>query len=91
VTVDDYIVKKSKSILFFIPLNSVFKVIFANSVVVFLMSYFPAFLKLTDKKILIVGGGKIAFEKLAHLLDFTTDITVVAPQLNQDMQSHIEK
>ena len=37
------------------------------------MSYFPAFLKLDNKKILIVGGGYIAYEKLDHLLDFTKD------------------
>jgi len=32
------------------------------------MGYFPAFFKLDDKKILIVGGGAIAYEKLVHLL-----------------------
>jgi len=38
------------------------------------MAYFPAFIKLDNKKILIVGGGYIAYEKLDHLLDFTHDI-----------------
>lgn len=49
------------------------------------MSYFPAFLKLDGKKVLIVGGGKIAYEKLKHLLDFTTNIHVVASHLCDDM------
>lgn len=53
------------------------------------MSYFPAFLKLDNQKILIVGGGNIAFEKLERLLDFTNDITVISPQLSQKMRETI--
>ena len=55
------------------------------------MSYFPAFLKFDNKKILIVGGGYIAYEKLDHLLDFTRDITVIAPELSSQMQDRITK
>ena len=43
------------------------------------MAYFPLFLNLEGKKILIIGGGKIAGDKLDHLLDFTTDITIISP------------
>lgn len=49
------------------------------------MSYFPAFLKLEDKKILIVGGGKIALEKLEHLLDFTHDIALLSLEFSDAM------
>ncbi len=55
------------------------------------MSYFPAFIKLDNKKILIVGGGYIAYEKLDHLLDFTSDIKVIAPKLSDEMQERIAK
>ena len=55
------------------------------------MAYFPAFLKLDNKKILIVGGGYIAYEKLDHLLDFTKDISVIALGLSDEMQSRIDK
>ncbi len=55
------------------------------------MAYFPAFLKLDDKKILIVGGGYIAYEKLDHLLDFTKDIEVIALDLSDEMRARIEK
>ena len=55
------------------------------------MSYFPAFLKLDNKKILIVGGGYIAYEKLEHLLDFTSDISIIALELSDDMKRVIEK
>jgi len=55
------------------------------------MSYFPAFIKLDDKKILIVGGGNIAYEKLDHLLDFTHNISVIALEFSDEMLSRIEK
>lgn len=53
------------------------------------MSYFPAFLSLDNKKILIVGGGAIAYEKLEHLLDFTTSISLIALDFNDKMQEAI--
>ena len=49
------------------------------------MSYFPAFVKLDNKKILIVGGGYIAQEKLEHLLDFTSDISLISLEFSEDM------
>lgn len=55
------------------------------------MAYFPAFVKLDNKKILIVGGGYIAYEKLDHLLDFTQDIYVVASEISDEMLQRIEK
>jgi precorrin-2 dehydrogenase/sirohydrochlorin ferrochelatase len=55
------------------------------------MSYFPAFLKLDNKKILIVGGGVIAYEKLGHLLDFTSDISVIALEFSDDMSKTIKE
>jgi len=55
------------------------------------MSYFPAFLKLDDKKILIVGGGTIAYEKLVHLLDFTDDIDLIAQEFSQEMLEKIKE
>jgi precorrin-2 dehydrogenase/sirohydrochlorin ferrochelatase len=54
------------------------------------LSYFPAFLKLDNKKILIVGGGYIAYEKLEHLLDFTSDISVISLDLSDDMNKMIK-
>ncbi|MFK5881298.1 MAG: bifunctional precorrin-2 dehydrogenase/sirohydrochlorin ferrochelatase [Sulfurospirillum sp.] len=55
------------------------------------MAYFPAFIKLDDEKILIVGGGNIAYEKLLHLLDFTKKITIVAKVISEDMMMLIKK
>jgi len=55
------------------------------------MSYFPAFLKLDNKKILIVGGGYIAYEKLQRLLDFTSNISIVALELSEDMSKTLSE
>ncbi len=53
------------------------------------MNYFPAFLKMDQMKILIVGGGAIATEKIEKLLDFTTNIEVIAAHYSEAMLSHI--
>jgi len=54
-------------------------------------SYFPAFLTLQDRKILLVGGGKIASDKLSKLLDFTLDIKIIAKNLSQEIKKYIKK
>jgi precorrin-2 dehydrogenase/sirohydrochlorin ferrochelatase len=58
---------------------------------VLFMSYFPAFLQLTNKKILIVGGGVVAYEKLLHLLDFTEDIFMIAEDFSDEMLQKIQE
>ncbi len=50
------------------------------------MDFFPAYIKLNDKKILLVGGGKIATDKLMHLLDFTYNISVLAIIVNDNIK-----
>jgi precorrin-2 dehydrogenase/sirohydrochlorin ferrochelatase len=46
------------------------------------LAYFPAFLKFDNRKVLLVGGGNIALEKLEKLVDFTHDITVISKAFN---------
>ena len=55
------------------------------------VAYFPAFLKLENKKILIVGGGNIAYEKLQRILDFTNEIHVIAQEYSDEMMHRINK
>ena len=54
------------------------------------MAYFPAFLKLDKMDILIVGGGAIATEKVEKLLDFTKNMTIIAPALSDTMKMYIQ-
>jgi precorrin-2 dehydrogenase/sirohydrochlorin ferrochelatase len=42
-------------------------------------------------KVLVVGGGYIATEKLEKLVDFTTHITVIALRIDEEAQSIIDK
>jgi precorrin-2 dehydrogenase/sirohydrochlorin ferrochelatase len=42
---------------------------------------FPVFLKLHDRRVLIVGGGRVAEEKLEAVLRSATDVTVIAPRI----------
>jgi precorrin-2 dehydrogenase/sirohydrochlorin ferrochelatase len=51
------------------------------------VSFFPAYFNLNHKKILLVGGGYIALEKLEKLVDFTQEIRVVAKEFSDDFSS----
>lgn len=42
---------------------------------------FPAFLKLTNRPVTVVGGGPVAASKLRALLDAGAGVTVVAPEV----------
>jgi len=48
------------------------------------MSFFPAYLSLNHKKILLVGGGYIALEKLEKLVNFTKEIRVISRAYSSD-------
>ncbi len=54
-----------------------------------LMNYFPAFLKLDNYKILIVGGGSVATHKLSKVLDFCSNIEIIAERYSEEMLSMI--
>jgi precorrin-2 dehydrogenase/sirohydrochlorin ferrochelatase len=43
------------------------------------MALYPIFLKLEGRRIVIVGGGKVAEEKIYAVLRSASDVTVVAP------------
>lgn len=55
------------------------------------MTYFPAFLKFDDKTVLIVGGGNIALEKLEHLLNFSSNITLISKEFNNNIKLLIDE
>jgi siroheme synthase-like protein len=46
------------------------------------MTLFPAFLKLTNRRVLVVGGGSIAAQKIPGLLEAGALIHVVSPKLH---------
>lgn len=48
-------------------------------------SFFPMFMRLEKKKIIVIGAGKIAARRIKTLLQFSADITVVAPEICEDL------
>ena len=47
--------------------------------------YFPMFIDLSDKNIVVAGGGNIATRRVKTLLKFTRNITVVATKVTQEL------
>jgi len=54
------------------------------------MAYFPMFMEMNHLKVLVVGGGQIATEKLEKLVDFTKEITVIALHVEEKAQEIID-
>lgn len=47
--------------------------------------FFPMFVDLSDKNVVVVGGGSIATRRVKTLLQFTRNVTVVAPKLTSEL------
>lgn len=48
--------------------------------------YFPVFVDLSDKKIVVVGAGTIAKRRIRALVDFTDHLFVIAPEVNPELR-----
>jgi precorrin-2 dehydrogenase/sirohydrochlorin ferrochelatase len=53
-----------------------------------IMSYFPMYRKLEQVPCLIIGGGKIAYQKVKVLSDFDADITVISPKIIDEIKTY---
>ncbi len=49
------------------------------------MRYYPVFLDLNGKSVVVIGGGDIAHQKMENLVKVGADVTVVSPRLNEPM------
>ncbi len=49
------------------------------------MRFYPVFLDIAGKPAVVIGGGNIAYQKVVGLVTSGADITVVSPELNEDM------
>lgn len=54
-------------------------------------TYYPAFLDLTGKKGVIVGGGRVAERKCSALIKVNARITVISPKLTLRLEKYEEK
>lgn len=48
--------------------------------------YFPMFVDISEKKIVLVGGGRIAERRVDTLLKFAGNITVIAPGVTEKIR-----
>lgn len=53
------------------------------------MAYFPLFIELESKKALVAGGGRIAARRTGVLLEFGVRVTVVSPEISEEMRTLI--
>ena len=47
--------------------------------------YFPLFVDLNEKQIVVVGAGTIAKRRIRTLVSFTNHLTVIAPEVNREL------
>ena len=52
---------------------------------------FPLFVDLTQKKVLVVGAGKIASRRVKTLLPFAGEVVVEAPDASEEILSLARK
>lgn len=48
--------------------------------------YFPMFIDLSDKKVVVAGAGTIAKRRIRTLIDFTDHLVVIAPEVNKELK-----
>lgn len=54
------------------------------------MGYYPIFVEMRGRKVLLVGGGHVALEKIGKLVEAEADVTVVAPKLIPEVRAFID-
>ena len=49
-------------------------------------AFFPLFVDISEKKIVVIGGGAIATRRVKTLLPFEPQIVVVAPEVTGELE-----
>jgi siroheme synthase-like protein len=53
--------------------------------------YLPINISIKDRPCLVVGGGNVALRKIENLLDYESNLTVVAPEVDRRIEYYAEK
>lgn len=51
------------------------------------MALFPMFVDLRDQDCLVIGAGEVALRKIEQLVKFAPNITVIAPQIHEEIRT----
>ncbi|MGD0946032.1 MAG: bifunctional precorrin-2 dehydrogenase/sirohydrochlorin ferrochelatase [Candidatus Binatia bacterium] len=51
------------------------------------MKYYPMFLRVADRRCLVVGGGKVAEQKVTALVEAAAHVTVISPVITSNLQA----
>ena len=54
------------------------------------MGYYPIFVEMQGRRVVLVGGGKVALEKIGKLVDADASVTVIAPELIPPVRAFID-
>ena len=54
------------------------------------MAYYPVFIEMAGRRVLVVGGGNVAEGKVQGLLNAEADVTVVSPDLTPTLKSLLD-
>ncbi|MCH8815548.1 MAG: bifunctional precorrin-2 dehydrogenase/sirohydrochlorin ferrochelatase [Chloroflexi bacterium] len=54
------------------------------------MRYYPVFLDVQDKPVVIAGGGHVAHQKLGGLIDAGARVTLISPELSAEVQQFVD-
>jgi precorrin-2 dehydrogenase/sirohydrochlorin ferrochelatase len=55
------------------------------------LGYYPIFVEMAGRRVLLVGGGHVALEKVGKLVDVGAEVTVVAPELIEPVRAFIDR
>ncbi len=55
------------------------------------MRYYPVFLDIAGKPVVVIGGGEVALRKVEGLLDAGARVTVVSPELHPDLRRLLDE
>lgn len=53
-------------------------------------AYYPVYLDLAGRPCVVIGGGKVAERKVATLLKYGADVTVIAPEVTPAIEESVE-
>lgn len=52
--------------------------------------WFPLFVNLENKKVLVIGGGKIAYKKITKILEYSANVTIITEKIEEEKLLQLE-